>query len=336
MRGAPCGVGAPHTGLQGLHGTILDNRTVFRHQRRGMLRDIDQNLRHTARIKLYPGDYIEIMAAERPIFRESGWEPTFPRVREVKSDLLDTESAAKKGTMPVGESEARMRAIRRARARVRDIALANEFRWFVTLTLSPEHVDRYDAPQIIRKLNSWCDNQVRRHGLRYVLVPEHHKDGAVHFHGFFRWDSPKEMVVDSGTLTMDGWKKPRLPRSNAQRESWLTAGARIVYNLPSWSLGYTTAIEVYGEYSRAVGYVCKYIGKSMDSGRRESARIGGRWYYSGGQLRQPEVMYAPLSVGDVAAMPGAFTFAVEDARMGMALWRGSVYDYKQIEKGGSG
>ena len=49
-----------------------------------------------------------------------------------------------------------------------------------------------------------------------------------------------------------------------------------------WKLGFSTAIELYGEYRSAVGYVCKYISKAQE-------KIGGRWYYSGGQLDKPSV-----------------------------------------------
>ena len=47
-------------------------------------------------------------------------------------------------------------------------------------------------------------------------------------------------------------------------------------------------MELYGEYPAAVAYVCKYIGK-------EGEKPAGRWYYSGGELREPEVTFAEIS-----------------------------------------
>jgi hypothetical protein len=58
----------------------------------------------------------------------------------------------------------------------------------------------------------------------------------------------------------------------------------MIYNLPQWTLGFTAAIEIYGDYPAAVAYVCKYIGKQGD-------KPAGRWYYSGGALATPEVEY---------------------------------------------
>ncbi|MBQ7345150.1 MAG: hypothetical protein IJW45_03695, partial [Oscillospiraceae bacterium] len=116
-----------------------------------------------------------------------------------------------------------------------------------------------------------------------------HKKGGIHFHGFFNDALP---AVDSGTIRLPWAKKPRRPRSEAQRAEWLAQGGRIVYNLPGWTLGFTTAMELYGEYPAAVAYVCKYIGK-------DGEKSAGRWYYSGGALAQPKEEYADLTVSEV-------------------------------------
>lgn len=185
---------------------------------------------------------------------------------------LDNESLPKpreKGKKSQGEDM--LRSMRRARAKVRRLALANEFSYFVTLTLSPEMVDRYDAAAIMKKVNCWLNNMVKRKGLRYVLVPERHKDGAFHFHGFFAGDGLE--VVPSGHTDKQGHE---------------------IFNLPQWSFGFTAAIALYGTYSQAVGYVCKYIGK------QGGERPMGRWYYSGGDLMEPRKDYLPMEYRDVA------------------------------------
>lgn len=206
------------------------------------------------------------------------------------------------------------RAVRRARAQVRDIALCTPFRWFVTLTLDPARVNRYDVREVTRHLNHWLDNQVRRKGLAYVLVPERHKDGAIHFHGFFN-DALE--ARDSGTVSLPGQKAPRRPRSARQRAKWLEDGGKPVYNLPGWSWGFTTAIELYGEYDRAVSYVCKYIGKELapspNGDGLEPQKIGGRWYYSGGALGRPQVTYAELDFRQAEQEPGAYRFDLPQA-----------------------
>lgn len=217
------------------------------------------------------------MISDYQIFRESGWE---------LSNKWDSEERyPSEHPDEVGNVA---RAKRRARSAVADLAMSNDFRYFVTLTLDPSRVNRYDPAEVVRRLNNWLDNHVRRDGLAYVLVPEYHKDGAIHFHGFFNGALE---AVDSGTLDT-GTGKPKKPRSAAQRALWLSEGAHVVYNLPAWHLGFTTAIELYGQRSAAVGYVCKYVTK-------QQTKIGGRWYYSGGALLRPDVSYDDIDYTDV-------------------------------------
>ena len=223
---------------------------------------------HNCRVKTYPNGTQEVLFSRDSVFRETGWQLADKWQADAKVSGTSTDKAASLD-----------RAKRRARNAVRDIALSNEFSYFVTFTLDASKVDRYDINAVVKKMNYWLDNRVRRNGLKYVLVPELHKDGAVHFHGFV---NDCLGLVDSGTLTGGELKRPRKPRSARERDSLLASGCHVVYNVTDWKLGFSTAIELYGEYRSAVGYVCKYISKAQE-------KIGGRWYYSGGQLDKPSV-----------------------------------------------
>ena len=157
------------------------------------------------------------------------------------------------------------------------------FSFFTTLTLDASVIgDRCDPVNVVKKLNVWLSNMVQRQGLRYVLVPERHKKGGIHFHGFFS-DCPALRPVDSGHKDKKG---------------------HTIYNLARWSMGFSTAIELYGDYHSAVAYVCKYIGK-------DSEKIGGRWYYSGGDLHGPVEKYADLNFRDVLQTYQDQVFQVE-------------------------
>lgn len=185
-----------------------------------------------------------------------------------------------------------LRSLRRARVKVRDYCLSTDMKWFATFTLDKERIDRYDVPAITKKLNRWLDNQVRRRGLAYVMVPEFHQDGAVHFHGMM---TDALRAVDSGTVIPNGEDRPRMPRSDGQRRAWIRNGGRIVYNLPDWPYGFTTALQVTGCYEKAVNYICKYISKGISGVSTDPSvqpvKVGGRWYYSGGKLGKPGVEF---------------------------------------------
>lgn len=213
-----------------------------------------EEIRHNAIVYDYPCGVQDIICSTGDDFGVSGYEAAGeygahaprPAPREA-------------GKISCGDDL--LRSMRRARAKVRRLALANEFQWFVTLTLDARMIDRYDGKAITRKLSQWCDNMVRRHGLRYILVPERHKDGAFHFHGFFAGDV------------------------SVQKSGHFDSAGHEIYNLPQWTYGFTAAIELYGEYASACSYVCKYIGK-------QGERALGRWYYSGGELHEPSKTYA--------------------------------------------
>lgn len=257
---------------------------------------------HNVRIKEYPQGIIEVLTATRPVFREPGYE----------SDQVSPRSAPASEPGPDKQRENVLRAVRRAKVTLRDLAMCNDMRYFVTLTLAADKVDRYDMRAIMRKVNAWCSNQVQRKGLAYILVPELHKDGAVHFHGFV---NDAVGVVDSGTLSVPWSKRPRKPRSVAQRADWLAKGGQPVYNLPAWTIGYTTAIPLYGPIERAISYCCKYVGKQIDGGGDDlPSKIGGRWFLHGGCKHRPEVSYADVDLADFVPMDGAYEFGVEAAR----------------------
>lgn len=219
-------------------------------------------VRHYAKIYTYPDGIQDIVASSAPDFGAKGWEESGANAKRRPS----SETRERKSSDPKGEDLER--SMRRARGKLRRLALANDFRWFVTLTLNPELVDSYDGAAVIKKLNAWCSNMVQRRGLRYILVPERHKSGRIHFHGFFN-DCVE--AVDSGHTDKQGHP---------------------IFNLPQWSLGFTTAIELYDDYVKAVGYVCKYVGK-------QGEKPAGRWYYSGGDLREPVITYAEISPAEL-------------------------------------
>lgn len=246
---------------------------------------------HNCRVKRYPDGSADIVAASAPfgggdILRDPERfddEPPEARLELCGSDIfarnrrmmaqeaayenLERVAIQDDGSDDLAQEARRIasleRAKRRARVAVRDLGLCNDFRFFVTLTLDASRIDRYDPREILRHLNRWLDNNVRRKGLKYVLVPEHHKDGAVHFHGFFN-DALE--AVDSGHKDRQG---------------------HTVYNLPGWGWGFSTAIELYGERPAAVAYTCKYIAKAQE-------KIGGRWYYSGGDLKRPDIEWCDV------------------------------------------
>ena len=256
-----------------------------------------QSVKHYAKIISYPCGVFDILACSDPVFTEKGWEIAEDYRYSGKCRKSETK---RKTSDP--KAEDLERSMRRARAKLRRLALANNFRWFVTLTLDPAKVDSHDGAEVVRKLNAWCSNMVQRRGLKYILIPERHKKGGIHFHGFF---SDCVEVVNSGHVDHQG---------------------HTIYNMPQWSLGFTTAIELYDDYQKAVGYVCKYIGK-------QGEKPAGRWYYSGGDLVEPVVSYAELSPAELRNAYGDKAIIFDIPGKLMAVANGIVLEQVQaVEK----
>lgn len=282
-----------------------------------------------ARIKRYPDGSAEILIGSmpfgggnisRPRKEPDGLRPDWRGLpvdvlREMEYAALERESIRYEDVCDENaalcKSASLQRSVRRAKKVVQDLARSNEWTYFVTLTLDPEKVNRYDPVEILKHLRHWLGNNVRRRGLRYVLVPEHHKDGAIHFHGLF---NDALDAVDSGTMSVPGRKAPVKVRSEAHRRALERDGAHAVYNLPGWGWGFSTAIMLYGERDAAINYVCKYIGKEIGANVRNAqgnvnftGKIGGRWYYSGGDLLRPSVEWFDVDIRDWENVPGWYS-----------------------------
>ena len=253
-----------------------------------------RSIYHNTQVKTYPDGSIKVLAMQRALMREPGWEtpgwgedqgrspePEPQEAPQGPQEAPETPEGEREGERGTPFPESLARAKRRARNAIYDAAMCSDLGLFVTLTIDPAKMDRESPEEVFRHLRYWLDNNVRRRGLAYVLVPEYHKKGGIHFHTLTNDVFER---VDSGTLTHQGWSKPRKPRSKKQRAAWLDSGAQVVYNLPGWPFGFTTAIELYGDRRTAVGYLTKYVAKS-------EKKIGGRWYYSGGALGSPGKFY---------------------------------------------
>lgn len=253
-----------------------------------LFRATESEVLTTSRIKYYWDKNGELYPVQKltcsdRVFRDPAFERDVDKVFVVcNSDNNETTV-----TVADGCTEG---AIRRAKKMIYDLIRCNPFVWFCTLTFDREKVDRTDYTEVIRKFNQWSDNKVRRKGYMYVSVIERHKESnGLHFHVVCN-DSLD--LVDSGTVKCVGRKKP-IKVSTADRYKIPESDRKPVYNLPEWIYGFSTAIEITGDEKglKVAGYLRKYLTKDFE-------KIGGRYYYSGGNLRRPVYKYVDDDYGD--------------------------------------
>lgn len=142
---------------------------------------------------------------------------------------------------PCDPEEIVRRSCSRTIKAIYDVARSDSWDWFLTFTFNPLVIDRYNYVACSKKMSVWLGNMRRvQDDLKYLVVPERHKNGAWHFHGLFK-NCEKFDFVFSGKRDKKG---------------------RRVYNVGKYRYGWTTATRI-TDHRRASSYLCKYITKDM-------------------------------------------------------------------------
>lgn len=131
---------------------------------------------------------------------------------------------------------------RRTRRMIFDLCMSNLWEYFVTFTFAEDKVDRYDYEECSKKMANWINNVKKKFApdIKYVVVPEQHKDGAWHFHGVF---------ANVGDMTfLDSGRKDK--------------HGRVIYNLYEYKFGFTTATYITDNMATCL-YIQKYITKDL-------------------------------------------------------------------------
>lgn len=140
------------------------------------------------------------------------------------------------------------RSLRRTRKQIKDYVFCNQFDLFVTFTFKD---DRQNIDRCKSKMNNWLKNQKKRTGkFNYIIVAEFHKDlQSIHFHALFR-----------------GYKGRVEQSINPKTDRPIKQGTRYVYELPSYTLGFTNVKKIddkQDSLTKVGFYIQKYITKDM-------------------------------------------------------------------------
>lgn len=176
-------------------------------------------------------------------------------------------SGKKKRVNKRKQAKALEESIIRTKTTVRDICLCNEFDLFCTFTFDPKRYNCKSMEFCKIYMNNWTHNAKSRHSpnLKYLIVPEKHKSGAIHFHALIK-----------------GYE-------GRLKDSKHTSNGRTVYNIPHWHFGFSTAVKIDNQEAVAC-YVSKYITKDM------LTFSGNKRYYCSQNLLRPIVRQnQPLS-----------------------------------------
>jgi hypothetical protein len=185
------------------------------------------------------------------------YNQTFSRGETVKKDNINFTKAYKNDLRTNEDiKHCEKVASSRAKNKVYQIARANTWDWFITLTFDRTKTDASDYDIIIKRLQKFLHNLQNSScpDLKYLIIAELHEDKEhYHFHG---------LLANCNGLKFKFWKVDK--KSN-----------KPVFNILNWKWGYTTATQIEST-ERVSSYITKYITKDTDKHLAEK----NRYYYS--------------------------------------------------------
>ena len=169
-------------------------------------------------------------------------------------------------------------SLSRSRRTIRDLILCNQFDYFCTFTFNPDKVDRFNFSACKKKLTNLFMNYKNRYSIdfRYVIVPEFHRNGAIHFHGMVRGIRPEDLTVPEYIWKRHSSGKLRLVKNTPGYVDWTYYSSK---------LGFFSCSRV-KDYEKCARYVSKYITKSL-----MGLATGSRIFMASQELNRPELVF---------------------------------------------
>lgn len=198
-------------------------------------------------------------------------------VRSAGFEERGNPTKGKKGS--AGNSSKMAQSLSRSKSRIHELALCNPWEYFITLTISPEKFDRNNLPAYQKQLSKWLNNYNTRKGyqVRYLLIPEPHKNGAWHMHGLL-------MGLPLQALTLFTMAD-NIP-SNIKR---MLSQKRMIYNWGAYAstFGWVTVEQII-DHDRCASYMTKYITKQLQD---SSVALNHHVYYASKGLARATLIH---------------------------------------------
>lgn len=211
-----------------------------------------------------------------------------------KSEISDEAQKAR--------TKKQMHAIKR---KIRGYALANPFEWFITLTIDPKEFNslNYEAAKtLILKWCRWMRDRYEK--FDYLIIPELHKSGAVHFHGLLG-NVPASFVEAN---------HPKTGQS-------IIRNGRQIYNLDDWKYGFSDCEKIISR-ERTASYMTKYITKELMT---DKSMFCKKRYFNSKGLKKPEVTLDLIDNNDLSNFTPNFG-VIETDKLGNNQLAKGVYN----------
>ncbi len=175
------------------------------------------------------------------------------------------------------QDEKYLNNLARTRRTIRDLALCNQFDYFCTFTFDGQKIDRYNFDVCRNRITKVFNNYKVRYSpdFRYLIVPEYHKDKAIHFHGLVRGIRPEDLIVSEFVMKREGDQLFEVPNTKGY----------VDWQYYSSKCGWFNCSMI-RNHEKCASYIAKYVTKdlvSMGKGKRVLMASKG--------LRRPELVF---------------------------------------------
>lgn len=271
------------------------------------------SVKFNTKIKVYPNGFTNTTYCTHQIFKLKGYEE--------RKQVKYKEKRERKNS----DGKPREDNLKRAKEKIFDIVLLNDFKYFITGTFAEnEDFDRTDPAEVMKPLLKWLKNQTLRKGLQYVLTAERHKNGGIHFHALVNDVLP---LTYSGRRLYQGqaWIEQDILKERDSFEPY-----KKIYNIDNWKYGYSTAIPCDNNKLKLARYVTKYITKGND-------KIFGKYYWSSKNIeREPRIIltmsdFSEVEEQEFAPNGTSYRFKYDVYFSDLAIQLSEMYDSEIIE-----
>lgn len=148
-------------------------------------------------------------------------------------------------------------SVSRAKRKIYDFGICNDWTHFLTITFNSKKINRFDLLEVKNKFLKYLRNYTRIDSdFKYLVVPELHKNGALHFHGLVRFGLNSRIYLKKF-------------KSNIFNHDLFTK-----------IFGFNRFIEIIEKSNAIITYIVKYVSKEVN-------KIFRNYYFHSKNLNEP-------------------------------------------------